>query len=585
MKNGLTWAAVLASCWSGLGALSAPLASAPLADDGVRQLITQAILDEGPERAKFLNEIAHSGSKIAHDALTAWTRDGVFLYDAPGAAKIPLLLEDQQDGNGKSRAIRVDNGRFLAGPDGRDLRFTANELNAVDADMKLRQAIQRVLDTLALADPNPDTRSSAAFKLGNSGKLQYLAVLEERLAAELNAEVRRNLNDAIALLQLSDTNATTQISAIRRLAKANSLGSLETLKRVAAAAQTKPGVAKAAADAVRSIAEHLEWVNFFGTVFRGLSLGSILLVVALGLAITFGLMGIINMAHGEMIAVGAYACYLVQNLFGAGFAFSITLPIRFWGKPLSFGLHLPGLNAGGAFYETYFLFALPLSFLAAAAAGLLLERTVVRFLYRRPLESLLATWGVSLVMQQMFRMIFGANNVQVSSPAWLQGHFTLHDVMFGYNRVFVIFFAVLIVLGTWLLLAKTRLGLFIRAVMQNRDMAACLGVQSDQVNMLTFAFGSGLAGLAGAFLSQIGNVGPSLGQSYIVDSFMTVVVGGVGSIVGTVCSAVGIGTVDQILQQTLGSPVLGKIIVLGAIILFLQWKPGGLFSTRNRGLD
>ena len=326
-------------------------------------------------------------------------------------------------------------------------------------------------------------------------------------------------------------------------------------------------------------------MNSVGTAFRGLSLGSILLVVALGLAITFGLMGIINMAHGEMIAVGAYTCYLVQNLFGAGFAFSITLPINFWGKPFTFGLHLPGLNATGGFYETYFLFAIPLSFLTAAAAGLLLERSVVRFLYRRPLESLLATWGVSLAMQQVFRMVFGANNVQVSSPAWLQGHFSVNDVMFGYNRVFVIAFAALIVLGTWLLLAKTPLGLFIRAVMQNRDMAACLGVRASRVNMLTFAFGSGLAGLAGAFLSQIGNVGPSLGQSYIVDSFMTVVVGGVGSIVGTVCSAMAIGTTDQILQQTLGSPVLGKIIVLGAIILFLQWKPGGLFSIRNRSLD
>jgi len=189
------------------------------------------------------------------------------------------------------------------------------------------------------------------------------------------------------------------------------------------------------------------------------------------------------------------------------------------------------------------------------------------------------------VMQQLFRMVFGANNVQVNSPRWLLGHFSIHDVQFGYNRVFVIGFAIVIVLGTWLLLTKTSLGLLIRAVMQNRAMAACLGVRTERVNLMTFAFGSGLAGLAGAFLSQIGNVGPSLGQSYIVDSFMTVVVGGVGSIVGTVCAAVGIGTSDQVLQQLLGSPVLGKIIVLAAIILFLQWRPGGLFTTRSRNLD
>jgi urea transport system permease protein len=182
-------------------------------------------------------------------------------------------------------------------------------------------------------------------------------------------------------------------------------------------------------------------------------------------------------------------------------------------------------------------------------------------------------------------MVFGANNVQVSSPSWLLGHFTIDDVSFGYNRVFVICFAMVIVWGTWLLLTKTPLGLLIRAVMQNRDMAACLGVRTERVNTLTFAFGSGLAGLAGAFLSQIGNVGPSLGQTYIVDSFMTVVLGGVGSIVGTVYSALGIGVSDQVLQQTTGSPVTGKIVVLLAIILFLQWKPGGLFASRSRSLD
>ncbi|HEY2083825.1 MAG TPA: urea ABC transporter permease subunit UrtB, partial [Verrucomicrobiae bacterium] len=206
-------------------------------------------------------------------------------------------------------------------------------------------------------------------------------------------------------------------------------------------------------------------------------------------------------------------------------------------------------------------------------------------LYRRPLESLLATWGISLVMQQCFRMVFGANNVQVNSPPWLQGHFSVNDVLFGYNRVFVIGFAVVIVIGTWLLLAKTPLGLLIRAVMQNRNMASCVGVRTDRVNMLTFAFGSGLAGLAGSFLSQIGNVGPSMGQDHIVNAFMTVVVGGVGSIVGTVYSALGVGTGDQVLQQVTGSPVAGKIVMLVLIILFLQWKPGGLFAIRSRSLD
>jgi urea transport system permease protein len=354
---------------------------------------------------------------------------------------------------------------------------------------------------------------------------------------------------------------------------------------VAADPKTSPSVVKETQLAISAIEEHIQWVNFFGTIFRGLSLGSILLVVALGLAITFGLMGVINMAHGEMIAVGAYTCYVVQNIFGTGFGFSVILPFSIAGHQLHFGAHLPGLNASGWFYESYFLFALPLSFLMAALAGLAIERSVIRFLYRRPLESLLATWGISLIMQQCFRMVFGANNVQVNSPSWMLGHFSFNDVLFGYNRVFVIAFAVVIVIGTWLLLTKTPLGLLIRAVMQNRNMASCIGVRTDRVNMMTFAFGSGLAGLAGAFLSQIGNVGPSMGQDHIVNAFMTVVVGGVGSIVGTVYSAIGVGTGDQVLQQVTGSPVAGKIVMLVLIILFLQWKPGGLFAIRSRSLD
>jgi urea transport system permease protein len=382
-------------------------------------------------------------------------------------------------------------------------------------------------------------------------------------------------------LQLKDPSPDARLAAVKALANSGN----PNLKIVFAAMLEKgpdgqynepdEKVRAAAAQSLRELESKLFKLELLGGVFYGLSLGSILLLVALGLAITFGLMGIINMAHGEMIAVGAYTTYLVENIFGDG----ITL------SPFGYSFTLPGLHASGWFYQSYFIFAIPLSFLTAALTGLALERSVIRFLYRRPLESLLATWGVSLILQQLFRRIFGANNVQVNSPTWLLGHFAVNDILFGYNRIFVIVFAVVIVFGTWLLLTKTPLGLFIRAVMQNRDMAACMGVRTNRVNMLTFAFGSGLAGLAGAFLSQIGNVGPSLGQSYIVDSFMTVVVGGVGNLAGTVYSALGIGTADETLQQLLGSPVMGKIIVLCAIILFLQWKPGGLFAARSRNLD
>ena len=551
----------------------------------LRQRLAQAILSEGQEQQKLLAELGDSGSKFVTDALNAWLHDGVCLYIAPNGSKVPVLMEDTEDSTGKRRGQRIDDGGFLKDDKGVELRFGSSDLNPVDTDMRLRAVIQQTIDTIALSAPEPGARLSAALKLGNSQKQRYLPMLQGRLAQESDVAVRRGLEESIALLQLSGADPKLQVAAVEHLARLKAIGSLQSIKAVLA----KPGcpleLALAGSRAISAIERHIWWVNFFGTIFHGMSLGSILLVVALGLAITFGLMGIINMAHGEMIAVGAYACYVVQNLFGTGFGFSITLPFSFWGKPISFGLHLPGLNASGWAYESYFLIALPLSFITAALVGLLIERSVIRFLYRRPLESLLATWGISLTMQQCFRMVFGANNVQVNSPSWLLGHFSIGDVSFGYNRVFVIGFAILIVVATWLLLTKTSLGLLIRAVMQNRGMAACLGVRTSRVNMLTFAFGSGLAGLAGAFLSQIGNVGPSLGQTYIVDSFMTVVLGGVGSIVGTVYSALGIGTADQVLQQTTGSPVTGKIVVLVAIILFLQWKPGGLFSARSRSLD
>jgi urea transport system permease protein len=555
-------------------ALAAP--SIAPEESALRQKFIRTLLSTGAQQQALLGELADSGSKLVRDLLTSWTRGEIYLYQDPvTSTTVPLLLEDQQDANGKARGIRIDNGLYLTDASGKELRFTSDDLNTADTDMRLRSTIQQAFDMLSLADPDVDARQNAVIKLGYSQKLQYLPILQARLTKETNAGVKRALYEGIALLQLSTSDSSVRIGATQKLANLGSIGSLDTLRQLAANKTTDPAVARAATNAVEAIERHITWVNFFGTLFHSLSLGSILLVVALGLAITFGLMGIINMAHGEMIAVGAYTTYLVENIFGDG----ITL------SPFGYSFTLPGLHASGWFYQSYFIFAIPLSFLTAALTGLALERSVIRFLYRRPLESLLATWGVSLILQQLFRRIFGANNVQVNSPTWLLGHFAVNDILFGYNRIFVIVFAVVIVFGTWLLLTKTPLGLFIRAVMQNRDMAACMGVRTNRVNMLTFAFGSGLAGLAGAFLSQIGNVGPSLGQSYIVDSFMTVVVGGVGNLAGTVYSALGIGTADETLQQLLGSPVMGKIIVLCAIILFLQWKPGGLFAARSRNLD
>lgn len=559
-----------------LGALLArPSFAADKDPAAIRQLLSQAILSQGPEQLKLVAALADTNSDLVRKVLIAWPNDGVFLIDDGAGHQIPVMLEDTQDADGKQKAVRIDTGDYLEDASGNAQGYYANDLTSVDADMRLKKAIKNTLELMTLNDPDPEARRSVVMKLGMLQNPAYLPILQARIPKESDRRVQEALSEAIAITELKTSDPAIQIPAIQKLGSAASIASRDVLKAVVDDKNSTPEEVKAAQQSLSLIDSHIGRVNFFGTLFRGLSLGSILLVVAIGLAITFGLMGVINMAHGELIAVGAYTCYVVENVFGSGL----------WLSPFGISMHLPGLNLGGWQFQTYFLFAIPAAFITAAVVGIILEICVIRFLYRRPLESLLATWGVSLILQQTFRLVFGAANVQVNSPAWLSGNFTVSDVILGYNRIFVIGFAILIVILTWLLLTRTPLGLLIRAVMQNRNMAACMGVRTERVNMMTFAFGSGLAGLAGAFLSQIGNVGPNLGQNYIVDAFMTVVVGGVGNLFGTVYSALGIGTVDEILQQVFGSPVVGKITVLVCIILFLQWRPSGLFASRGRGLE
>jgi urea transport system permease protein len=547
-------------------ALSNAVAASPA------EIVAKAVLleDKSEEQIALIKELDPTPELIS--LLTLWKEGGIFLVDGPSDTKIPVVLDPVKGTDDKHSARLLATGLPLSGPDGKPERLLASDLNAAETDSDLRTAMKSILDLAGLAAADKASRLQAVETLGMEQDPARLPALRGRLEKESDAEVGRAIREAIALTELKSSDPAAVVLACRELGELGSIRSQDALKSIS---KDSGPTAKAAQEALRKIDLHLQAANTWGTIFRGLSLGSVLLVAALGLAVTFGLMGVINMAHGEMIAVGAYTTYVVQCIFGPGLELS------------PFGLHitLPSLKTSGWLYDSYFLVAIPLSFLTAALAGIVLERTVIRFLYRRPLESLLATWGVSLVVQQLFRLTFGANNVQVASPRWLSGHWTFSDVSLGWNRVFVICFAAAIVAGVFLLLARTPLGLLIRAVMQNRSMAACMGVRTERVNLLTFGLGSGLAGLAGAFLSQIGNVGPSLGQSYIVDAFMTVVVGGVGSLFGTIFSALGIGMVDQSLQQILGNPVLGKILVLAGIILFLQWRPAGLFVSRSRSLE
>jgi urea transport system permease protein len=280
--------------------------------------------------------------------------------------------------------------------------------------------------------------------------------------------------------------------------------------------------------------------------------------MALGLAIVFGLMGVINMAHGELMALGAYTTFAVQGWFAA---------------------HWPGA------FDYYFLVSLPASFLVAGAVGFALERGVIRFLYGRPLETLLLTWGVSLIIQQGLRLWFGAANVDVTAPRWLSGGVpVLTGVQLPYNRLFILGLAAVCVTGMYLLLFRTNAGLRIRAVTQNRGMAACLGVRARWVDAFTFALGAGLAGLAGCAITQIGNVGPELGQNYIVDSFLVVVTGGVGKLLGSILAAIGIGGLNKLIEPSLGA-VFGKVLMLVLVIVFIQRRPSGLFATKGRYAD
>lgn len=555
-------------------------AHALCAADSPRQTIVQAILAADDARKReLIGSLAGQGDEAIRELFTAWRQDGLFVYTAPDGAKVPVELTGDKDGEGAQAAVRVDNGEPLKGAAGQPLRLVGTRLAAVEHDARLRLAMKGVVDLLDLGSPVLAKRLRAIQTIGFAQKPDKLPALQARRRIETDAKARLALREATALIQLADPGEDAKLEGLAELRVLHTSASYDLIKAVRAKAEAdgKPAVAKAAGAALAAIEQHKSVIAFFGTLFRGLSAGSILLVVALGLAITFGLMGVINMAHGEMITVGAYATYITQNVFGEGMHF--TLPF------VKIAIHLPGLHLTGWAYQLYFVAAIPMGFLGAAAVGIALERSVIRFLYRRPLESLLATWGVSLILQQMFKLTFGSNNVNVDSPVYLSSNWTVFDITFDWNRVFVIGFAVVIVFGVWLALTKTPLGLLIRCVMQNRTMASCMGVRTERVNMLTFGLGSGLAGLAGVFVTQLGTVGPSMGQEYIVDSFMTVVVGGVGSIFGTVVSALGIGLVDQSLQQILLSPVLGKILVLVAIILFLQWRPTGLFAAKSRSLD
>jgi urea transport system permease protein len=435
-------------------------------------------------------------------------------------------------------------------------------LTEVAADRRLRIAIKPFLDAdetrEQLASADPEVRRGAAVKLGHQASAGAAPVVEAAIAKETNARVRHALEEALALIRLAHGDPAVRVLAAQALGGLHSFEAVPALQSLAGDGAASPPERDAATAAIRRIERWGLMIRTLETIFQGASLASILLLMSVGLAIVFGLMGVINMAHGELMALGAYSTFVVQNLVRAR-----------WPE----------------WFDAYFLVALPVSFLVAATAGIVLERGVIRRLYGRPLETLLLTWGASLIIQQGLRLWFGAANVDVASPRWLSGGFTLMTgLTLPFNRLFIIGLAAASVAGMYWLLFRTNRGLTIRAVTQNRAMSACLGVRAGAVDALTFGLGAGLAGLAGCALTQIGNVGPSLGQNYIVDSFMVVVTGGVGTLAGTILAAAGIGGLNKGIEPALGA-VFAKVAILIAVILFLQRRPAGLFAARGRNAE
>jgi urea transport system permease protein len=422
---------------------------------------------------------------------------------------------------------------------------------------RVRKNLTLALARSELKSSDAAIRLNAATALSKDPSTELVPDMRAALAKEQDSEIVDLLKLTLAGLTLASDDPKLQLEALQAVGDVSAVSLLPAVRRLAEdGGPAKSAEVKTLAASVEAALERkVLWVSTLANLFYGLSLGSVLLLAALGLAITFGLMRVINMAHGEMLMLGAYSTFVVQNFVK---------------------------QVAPSWFDVYLVLALPTAFIVCAIVGVLLERTVIRFLYGRPLETLLATWGISLGLIQTVRLVFGAQNVAVENPSWLSGGWELvPTVVLPYSRIVTIVFSMVVVGFVWILLQKTRLGLYVRAVTQNREMAGNVGIATRRIDMWTFALGSGVAGLGGVALSQLGNVGPELGQNYIVDCFMVVVLGGVGNLAGTVAGAVGLGVANKFLEPLTGA-VLGKIMLLVILILFIQWRPQGMFAPKGR---
>jgi urea transport system permease protein len=497
--------------------------------------------DDFSETSAGIGAVALSGDPRAETIIRA-LQDGRLMFSAESKA---VYIKDES-----GKLTNAATGGAIAGD-------APADLDNVRVNNRLRGAIDAALGGLTLLAGDPGTRYEAAQAVFKSRAANALPTLETALAKEQDSRVKRALTEARAAVILagdkgSEEEKIAAVDIVRQRGDQDALALLSSLP-----ADTSPAVMKAATATIGAIKNRLVLWEAVQNAWYGISLGSVLLLAAIGLAITFGVMGVINMAHGEMVMLGAYVTFVVQDAIRA---------------------RNPGL------FDYSLAIAIPLSFLFAGAVGILIERFIIRFLYGRPLETLLATWGLSLILQQAVRTGFGPNNREVGNPSWMSGAFDIGGITITYNRLWIICFALAVFIALLALLRFTRFGLEMRAVTQNRPMAASMGIRTGRIDALTFGLGSGIAGMAGVALSQIDNVSPNLGQGYIIDSFMVVVFGGVGNLWGTFVGSFVLGIANKFLEPYAGA-VLGKIAILVLIILFIQKRPRGMFALKGRAVE
>ncbi|GLK84524.1 urea ABC transporter permease subunit UrtB [Ancylobacter defluvii] len=510
---------------------AAPDISAPLA---------QFTTDKYDDTETALNALAVSGSPAAAGIVAALA-DGRLFY-SPATKQV---------------LIRTAAGGYVDAAGGQPVAEAPPGLKAVRVNNRIRRAVEAASGALALVSPDPAKRLEAAGAVMRARDEAALPALDAALAKEADAKVKSALTLARAsiLIGKAGVSDADRIAAIETVGEEGNQDALAVLRSVPADAA--PAVKAAANAAIDGIEYNLAIWSVGQNVWYGVSLGSVLLLAAIGLAITFGVMGVINMAHGEMVMLGAYTTFVVQEL------------IRTYNPAL---------------FDASLLIAIPIAFVFTGLIGILIERTVIRFLYGRALETLLATWGISLILQQAIRTMFGPTNREVGAPSWMSGAFELGQLSITYGRLWIIIFAMLVFVALLATLRLTRIGLEMRAVTQNRRMAASMGIRTNWVDAMTFGLGSGIAGIAGVALSQIDNVSPNLGQSYIIDSFLVVVFGGVGNLWGTLVGAMSLGIANKMLEPYAGA-VLGKIALLVIVILFIQKRPRGLFALKGRAIE